>query len=115
MTFAGAAEVEFTAPLTGLLAGLLIFEDPNGSGARLFRITTPNARRLVGTIYLPNGRFLADASGAVADESEYTAIVARRIELNSDVRLVLNADYDLTPVPVPGGIKGAGAIVMLRQ
>ena len=77
--------------------------------------STPNARRLVGTIYLPNGRFLADASGAVADESEYTAIVARRIELNSDVRLVLNADYDLTPVPVPGGIKGAGAIVMLRQ
>ena len=115
MTIAGDADVEFTAPLTGPLAGLLFFEDPNGNGARLFRITTPNARRLVGTIYLPNGRFLADASGAVADESEYTAIVARRIELNSDVRLVLNADYDLTPVPVPGGIKGAGAIVMLRQ
>ncbi|HBK90955.1 MAG TPA: hypothetical protein DDZ68_04715 [Parvularcula sp.] len=116
MTIGGEADVDFSAPTSGPLAGLLIFEEQQSAGTRLFRITSPNARRLVGTIYLPQGRFLADANGAVADLSEYTAIVARRIELNSDVNLVLNADYHLSNVPVPEGLgPGSEGGVSLRR
>lgn len=113
MTIDGNADIDFTAPSTGLLAGLLIFEDPNGDGNRVFKITSPNAKRLVGTIYLPLGRFLAESGVGIAEDSEYTAIIARRIELNKGVKLVLNADYNLTTVPVPEGL--AGGRITLRQ
>lgn len=115
MTIGDDADVDLTAPTDGPLAGMLFFEDRDEAGARVFRITSPNARRLVGTIYLPNGRFLADADGAVAEESEYTLIVARRVELGGDVNLVLNADYELTTVPVPSGLGQVGGEVVLRE
>jgi hypothetical protein len=45
-----------------------------------------------------------DANKPIADQSAYTIVVARRVELYSGPNLVLNTDYGGTDVPVPKGV-----------
>ena len=104
MVFLPRSIVELTAPRTGDMAGLLFFEDRRSPDGRNFDILSDGARRLVGTVYLPRGTFSVRAMQVVADQSEYTAIVAHRIALSRQPRLVVNARYGDTDVPVPPGI-----------
>jgi len=109
-----------SAPLSGVMTGLLFFSNANnplakkvGKGAGLkdgHVIRSDNARRLVGTIYLPDDKLVVDGDTPVADQSEYTVIVAKAFELNNGPNLVLQADYASSNVPVPEGLgsKAAG-------
>ena len=96
--------VELTALKAGPMAGLLFFEDRTAPLARIFDIRSDSARKLVGTIYLSRGIFSVNARQKVADQSEYTAIVTRRIHLDQAPNLVLNTRYSDTDVPVPEGL-----------
>ena len=111
--FAGGSTIELEAPSGGPMAGLLFFEDRNNPAGRFHEIVSDNARRLVGTIYLPRGNFAVSSKRPVADQSEYTVIIANTIQLNKYPTLVLNSDYHLTDVPVPTGLTKAGAEVQL--
>lgn len=115
--FASGSEVDLTAPVDGPMAGLLFFEDRNSPELRHFEITSDNARNLVGTIYLPNGIFSVSSKRPVADQSAYTAIVARQIKLNRYPNLVINADYGATDVPVPSGLgpHAVGGSIILQH
>ncbi|RYF50528.1 MAG: hypothetical protein EOO38_05440, partial [Cytophagaceae bacterium] len=48
---------------------------------REYRIISDDARNLLGTIYLPVGRLIIDSKRTIADQSAYTVIVARLINL----------------------------------
>jgi hypothetical protein len=104
LQFMPRSVVEISAPKTGDMAGLLFNEDRAAPAGRQFQVKSDSARRLVGTIYLPRGTFVVNANQIVADQSEYTAIVARRIDLSQAPRLVINANYGATDVPVPKGL-----------
>lgn len=95
--------INLKAPVSGPMAGLLMFQDRNSAEAD-FIIKSQKARHLLGTIYLPNGNLIVDTNNKIAEDSAYTAIVARRLLLRTKPDLVLNTDYDGTPVPVPDGI-----------
>jgi len=82
---------------------------------RRFSISSDNARKLLGTIYLPKASFYVDANKPVPDLSAYTVVVARQIELSAGPNLVLNANYGNTDVPVPKGVGPIGADVTLSQ
>jgi Flp pilus assembly protein TadG len=110
-----SVDVSLSAPLTGAMAGVLIWQDPGGKTVKVFEIASNNVKTLVGTIYLPNGKFLGRANAPVAQSSAYTAIIADKIELLGGVNLVLNTNYGATPVPVPAGLGGSGGQVSLRQ
>ncbi len=110
-----SVDVSLSAPLTGPMAGVLIWQDPAGKTIKVFEVASNNVKTLVGTIYLPKGKFLGRANAPVAQSSAYTAIIADKIELLGGVNLVLNTNYEDTPVPVPGGLAGAGNQVVLRQ
>ncbi len=112
--FASNAKVEFSAPKDGPMAGLLFFEAPDSPSLRRHEVLSNYAHTIVGTIYLPKGRLVIDADNDVADQSAYTAIIARRVELYSGPNLVLNTNYNLTDVPVPNGIGGNGKIVLVE-
>lgn len=107
LVFRKQTTISLTAPKTGQMAGLLMFEDRNASKIEKHQITSDNARLLLGTIYLPNGTLIIDSEGPVADQAAYTAIVARAIELAEGPTLYLNSDYDSTDVPVPEGLENA--------
>lgn len=128
------ANIDVSAPREGPMAGLLLYSSPfekklgekfemveRRSGANLqvaanamrkadglkwpdHTIRSDNARRMVGTIYLPNGKLLIDGRNPIADRSEYTVIIADTFELQDGPNLVLRTDYHLTDIPVPDGV-----------
>ncbi len=104
--------IDLTAPKEGPMAGLLFFGDRSQSNAP-YAILSDHARQLLGTIYLPQGELTIDANQPIADQSAYTAIVARKLKASSGPTVMLNTNYDQTDVPVPAGIRGAGQAVSL--
>ncbi|MCJ2110244.1 pilus assembly protein TadG-related protein [Methylobacterium sp. E-025] len=82
---------------------------------RTYRIISDNARTMLGTIYLPAGRLVIDATKPVADQSAYTVIVAQQINLYEGPNLVLNANYSATSVPVPKGVGPVSGRLLLTQ
>ncbi|MGX7709040.1 TadE/TadG family type IV pilus assembly protein [Methylobacterium sp. Gmos1] len=127
-----------TAPTSGLMAGLLMAEQrtvldpvpvpidtyvtpppppPPGPAPpmRQYRIISDNARTMLGTIYLPAGRLIVDSSRPVADQSAYTVVVARQINLYEGPNLTLNANYGATSVPVPDGVGPRVGTAALRN
>ncbi|MEQ1714915.1 MAG: TadE/TadG family type IV pilus assembly protein [Hyphomicrobium sp.] len=113
--FDGNTTISLAAPESGQLAGLLFFEARDQVGTITHEINSDNARKLLGTIYLPVGGLKIDAKKPIADQSAYTAIVARTLRLNSGPDLVLNTNYHLSTVPVPEGIRGVGQPVVLVE
>ncbi len=104
MFFDSGSTIDLTAPKDGPLAGILFFEDRKAPPLRIHRIGSNNARNLVGTIYLPLGILFVDANAPVADNSAYTALVVRSLQLSEGPNLVLNGDYQSTNIPVPDGL-----------
>lgn len=128
------ANVDVSAPRDGVMAGLLLYSSPyetaltetlalaqTTSGIDMttasntmqiadgmkwpdHTIRSDNARRMVGTIYLPNGKLLIDGRNPIADRSEYTVIIANTFELQDGPNLVLRTDYHLSDIPVPEGV-----------
>jgi hypothetical protein len=140
LTFAADSTISLSAPKDGPLAGLLIFDDPSGATApaippyalpiplvgellgkllkgppREHKILSDNARMLLGTIYMPQGRLIIDANKPIADKSAYTVLVVQRIDLHSGPNLILNSDYSATDVPVPPGVGPYGNSVKLTN
>jgi hypothetical protein len=106
--------VSLAAPKTGDMAGFLIFDDRGGKLEK-HKIFSDNARKLLGTIYMPNGALYIDAKKPIADKSAYTVIVARTVEIFDGPDLVLNSDYNATSVPVPKGVGPIGSAVRLLK
>jgi len=113
LNLAATSHIDLEAPVTGGMAGLLVFASRTQPDNLVHSIMSDDARNLLGTIYIPNGELRVDANSPVADKSAYTAIVSRTMRLYGGPHLVLNTNYDLTPVPVPDGIKGTGEPVTL--
>lgn len=107
--------IDLGAPKSGPMAGLLVFQDRANSTSDVFKIRATNARNLLGTIYIPRGSLLVDASGQIADQSAYTAIVARTMKLMNGPNLTLNTDYSDTDVPVPDGVGPVRGTVWLSK
>lgn len=113
--FTSKATIELTAPNDGDLAGILFFEDRNAPLLRDHKIFSENARILLGTFYLPNGRLVVKTAKPVADQSAFTAIIARQLSLDLNPTLVLNTDYSATDIPVPSGLSGVGGRIVLSK
>lgn len=104
LNLAAASNVTLTAPKSGDMAGMLIFEDRASPTGQVHQILSNNARTLLGTIYLPQNRLHIAANSPVADQSAYTIVVARLFTLSEGPTMVLNANYGATNIPVPDGV-----------
>jgi hypothetical protein len=138
LTFDTASTISLAEPKDGPLAGILIYDDPTGASApaipsyplpipivgnllgqllppgppREHKILSDDARTLLGTIYMPQGRLIIDATKPIADKSAYTVLVVQRIDLHDGPNLVLNSDYSATEVPVPRGVGPVGQVML---
>jgi hypothetical protein len=114
--FAPSTTISLTAPRTGDMAGMLFFEDRDVLFKFPHIIASNNARNLVGTIYLPGNTLEINSKDPVADQSDYTVIVARKFDMKDGPELVLNTDYESSLVPVPDGVGNKSRpIVKLAQ
>lgn len=113
--FDAESKIELSASETGQLAGILFFEDRMAPADRQHRIFSDDARELIGTFYLPRGELVVASLLPVADQSAYTAIVAKKLSMTGSPTLVLNTDYGATSVPVPAGVGATGGTTFLRE
>jgi Flp pilus assembly protein TadG len=102
--FDASTSISMTAPQSGVMAGMLLFEDPSAPAGGAHQILSNNAPLLLGTIYTPKGTLVIDTNNYVAQQSAFTIIVANKMQLYGGPNLVLNSNYNLTNVPVPGGL-----------
>jgi len=133
LVFEAATTINISAPKDGPLTGILIFDDPTGAPApvdskkaykaytkqgrspREHLILSDNARTLLGTIYMPQGRLIIDATKPIADRSAYTVLVVQQLDLYSGPNLILNTDYSASDIPVPQGLGPFGGKVLLAN
>lgn len=102
--FAPSTTISLTAPRTGDMAGMLFFEDRDVLFKFPHIIASNDARNLVGTIYLPGNTLEINSTRPIADQSDYTVIIARKFDMKDGPELVLNTDYESSPIPVPDGV-----------
>ena len=96
--------IELSAPGTGRWRAFSSSRIAAPPPERNFEFSSNSARKLLGTIYLPRGIFKGGGRRPGRRSlSAYTIIVANRIELDGG-KLVINADYAASDVPVPLGL-----------
>jgi Flp pilus assembly protein TadG len=110
--FTGHAKVRLTARKTGPFAGFLIATTRDNHNT--FTISSDNVRELLGTIYIPNATLDVTSQGAVAQDSDWSVIVAQSVKLSKSPTLVINTNYVGSGVPVPQGV-GPGHGTVLKQ
>ncbi len=79
----------------------------------------PTARaQLEGAVYIPDATLLVTGTGnQVADQSAWTVVVAKGLQLSGSPNLVINANYAGSNVPVPAGAGSnyhSGNVVLSR-
>ena len=110
--FADKAKVRLTARKTGPFAGFLIAT--TRSNTNTFKISSNNVSELLGTIYIPNATLEVTSSGSVAQDSDWSVIVAKQLNLKNGPSLVINTNYAGSGVPVPQGVGPMSATVLSR-
>lgn len=115
MNFDKTTTLSFSAPETGPYAGILMYQDPAAPNLQTFEISSVFASKLLGTIYLPNGIFKVHAGSKVGEQSAFTVILARKMDIGSSANLVINTDYASTSVPVPDGVGPQNGVVRLTN
>lgn len=97
--------ISLTAPKSGPMAGLLIYQDRSTTKiGEVFEISSDDAGTLLGTIYLPRGHLFLGGDKPVAQKSAYTIVVTNKLFASAGPTLVLNSDYAASDVPVPNGL-----------
>ncbi len=110
--FADKAHVRLTARKTGPFAGFLIATTRQNTNT--FKISSGNVSELLGTIYIPNATLEVTSSGSVAQDSDWSVIVAKKLALSNSPTLVINNRYIGSGVPVPQGVGPMSTTVLSR-
>jgi Flp pilus assembly protein TadG len=100
--FTDSSSIDLTGAQSGSYAGFVIATTRDNTNA--FTISSNNARRLEGAVYVPSATLLVTGtSNNVADQSAWTVVVAKALQLQGSPNLVINANYANSTVPVPAG------------
>ncbi|OYU52063.1 MAG: hypothetical protein CFE27_09440 [Alphaproteobacteria bacterium PA1] len=102
LTVRAPASTSLKGRETGPWAGFVIVASRTNASPVSF--LSPNVDELLGTIYLPNSHLLVNSPGSVAEASQWSVIVAHRLIVSNAAQLIINSDYEGSPVPVPTGV-----------
>ncbi len=101
--FTDTSSIDLTGSQSGTYAGFVILT--TRANTNPFSISSNNARRLEGAVYIPSATLdVTGTSNNVADQSAWTVVVAKSLQLTGSPNLVINANYSASTVPVPGGV-----------
>lgn len=88
---------------SGPLAGFALITDRSFTGT--LTISSVNAKKILGTIYLPKATLsVSGFSSKVADQSDWTIVVAKAVSIAQNATLVINSNYAASSVPLPNGV-----------
>lgn len=101
---------DFSAPTTGDHAGMLLMEDDDNPLLQEHRLNSNGDLLLDGTVYLPRGQLEMDSNSTAGNTASYTNIIARRIHLDSNAVMEVNA-FAGGPVPQPTALTKTVALI----
>ena len=101
MNFNSDSTVNFSAPTSGDMAGVLFFMNRDISDEMKHEINSDSSSALSGTVYLPTGDLMINSEGVLGGDGACTIIVVLQLEVNSDSTLSIDDDFDGCGVPVP--------------
>lgn len=111
--FDDTSNIDLTGQTSGAYAGFVIMTTRDNIGT--FEISSDSARRLEGTVYIPNATLKITGSNTrVADQSAWTVVVAKSIQMTGSPNLVINANYASSSVPVPNGVGATGGVAKVK-
>ena len=111
LKFNSGSHVEFTAPTTGAMVGIVFFEDRSNSTGNEHLFNSNTTSFFEGTVYLPRGRIKINSLATSNSASPYSAFVAYRFELNENSGIEIDTDFGSSDVPLP---KELGPGIALR-
>jgi len=104
--FEDMSTLTLTAPTTGEMAGILVFQDRNYSGDHVWDSDAPT--ELHGTIYLPEGNLLSQSSNSITPINSCNVLIAKslRFKFRSGVSIDLGQSQcrDYLPAAVLGTV-----------
>ncbi len=100
--FKDQSTVNLEGRKSGLYAGMVMAATRNNT--QDFVISSDNVDKLLGVIYVPSAQMIVEGKADIARDSAWTVIVARSLQLKGSPSLIVNANYDASPVPVPEGV-----------
>ncbi len=112
--FTDQSDIELEGRKKGPFAGFVIATTKGNT--KTFTISTTSAHKLLGVVYIPNGLLNVTGNNQVAQDSAWTVIVAKAINITGGADLVVNANYagnGLPPVPTGVGPSAATSSVRL--
>jgi Flp pilus assembly protein TadG len=113
LIFKDNSQIQLEGRKSGKYAGFVIAT--TSANTKTFEISSDHAHELLGTIYMPNATLLVSGAGArVADQSAWTVIVAKTLQLKGSPDLVINHNYDLGGVPIPDGVGKSRGVVLVH-
>ena len=111
--FQDSSQIRLRGRRTGPFAGFVVATTRDNR--ETFEVSSDSARELLGTVYIPGAKFLVTGTRPVADQSAWTVIVAKSIQMRGSPNLVINANYAGSSVPVPSGVGPSGGSVRLAR
>lgn len=111
--FTDQSDIELEGRKTGAFAGFVIATTKGNT--KTFTISTTSAHKLLGVVYIPNGLLNITGNNQVAEDSAWTVIVAKAINIGGGADLVVNANYGaMSTPPVPMGVGPSAANSSVR-
>lgn len=105
--------VDLTGRDSGPFAGFVLAT--TNTNTNTFEISSDSAHRLLGTLYMPAATLNVSGTGnSVADQSAWTVVVAKGVQMSGSANLVINAAYAGAPVPVPQGVGPNTSVVLVK-
>ncbi len=103
IALSGQAQVNFSAPTSGPLAGFIFFQDVTAAytGQIMNTLSGNSSVRYEGTIYFGNQNVTVVGNGVADGTSPFTSLVANTITYNGNGTLVFNSNYSGSNVPPP--------------
>jgi len=104
LALAASSTIDLTAPASGPLAGVVVFQDRDEGGVH--HLDSDGIGRLEGIVYLPGGDLHAAGSASLQGASACTVLVARRFDFDNASSLDLDLDLASCAVPLPCALDG---------
>lgn len=110
LKFNSDSHVEFSAPVSGEMAGIIVYEDRGNPLENEHLINSDATSTFEGTVYLPRGRLVINSNATSNGSSPFTAFVAYRFEVNSASGIQINTNFEDSVVPLPKNLSGGRSL-----
>jgi len=114
ISITGNVTVNVTAPTSGTMAGIAIYQDHSAPTGDISNKLAGNGTiNFTGVLYFGNQNLTISGNGTQDGQAAFTAFIANTLTYTGNGSLVLNANYSNTSVPLPAGL--AFPVVALIQ